>query len=69
MYISLDDQNKKQVSDKEAFAYACSRIRYGCAQEQDTFFYLARICEDMEDFAETLVEWWYAGNWMYQIEV
>lgn len=68
MYISLHNESKMRVADEEAFAYACGRIRYGCAQEQDTFFQLARICEDMEDFAETLVEWWYAGNWIYQTE-
>lgn len=68
MYISLYDEDKKQVSDKDAFAYACGRIRNGCAQEQDTFFHLACICADMEDFAETLVEWWFAGNWIYQTE-
>ena len=31
---------------------------------KETFLEIAKHSEDMENFAETLIEWFYSGNWI-----
>lgn len=64
MYIGVAEETGRKVHDEDAFSYACERCLNGTVEEKETFLELARHCEDMEDFAENLVEWYFSGNWL-----
>ena len=66
MYTGVAIETGKTVHEEDAFAYACDRCRTGDIEEQETFLEIAKHAEDMEDFAETLVDWFYSGNWIYK---
>ena len=66
MYTGIAAETGKTVHDEDAFSYACDRCRTGTIEEQETFLEIAKHAEDMEDFVETLVEWFYSGNWIYK---
>lgn len=68
MYTGIMQETGKTVHDEDAFMYACDRCRLGDIEEKSTFLEYAKHAEDMEDFAETLVEWFYSGDWMYKEE-
>lgn len=64
MYRGVGPESGNQVRLEDAFAYACARCLNGTIEEQETFLELARHCEDMDDFAENLIEWFFSGNWI-----
>ena len=64
MYTGVGPEAGITVEEKDAFAYACERCLKGTVEEQETFLELARHCEDMDDFAENMVEWFFSGNWI-----
>lgn len=66
MYTGIAQETGKTVHDEDAFSYACDRCRTGDIEKQETFLEIAKHAEDMEDFAETLVDWFYSGNWIYK---
>lgn len=67
MYSGINEEMGKRVYEEDAFSYACERCLKGTFEEQETFLELARHCEDMEDFEENLVEWFYSGNWVKEV--
>lgn len=52
--------------EEDAFSYACERCRAGDLEMKETFLEIAKHSEDMEAFSETLVEWFYSGNWVQE---
>ncbi|MCI6468164.1 MAG: hypothetical protein MSA90_22205 [Faecalicatena sp.] len=64
MYIGIAEESGKTVRKDDAFSYACERCKSGNLEEQETFLELARYCEDMDDFSENLIEWFFSGNWV-----
>lgn len=64
MYIGVAVETGKRIYEDDAFSYACERCKNGTLEEQETFLELAQHCEDMKDFAENLVEWYFSGNWI-----
>ena len=66
MYTGIATETGKTVHDEDTFSYACERCRTGDVEEKETFLEISRHAESMEDFAETLVEWFYSGNWTYK---
>lgn len=67
MYIGVNKEAGFRVNEEDAFSYACERCLKGTIEEQETFLELAKRCEDMADFAERLVEWFYSGNWVKEV--
>ena len=68
MYTGIAQETGRTVHEDDAFSYACDRIRTGTIEEKETFLEISRHAESMEDFVETLVEWFYSGDWMYKEE-
>ena len=68
MYTGIAAETGNTVHDEDTFSYACERCRTGSIEEKETFLEISRNAESMEDFAETLVEWFYSGNWVYEEE-
>lgn len=69
MYRGVGPESGNQVRFEDAFAYACARCLNGTIEEQETFLELAQRCEDMDDFAYNLIEWFYSENWVRSSEV
>ncbi|MGC4018366.1 MAG: hypothetical protein QM793_03485 [Muricomes sp.] len=67
LYTGVGREAGLTVRQEDAFSYACERCLNGTIEEQETFIELARHCEDIEDFAENLIEWFYSGNWIRRI--
>lgn len=51
MYIGINSEEGRVVSDEEAFAYALERCLHGTP-------------DDQQQFKEMLVEWFYSGDWI-----
>ena len=66
MYIGMNEETGKNVHEDDAFSYACDRCRSGDLKMRETFLEIAKHAEDMEDFTETLIEWFYSGNWVQE---
>nr|CAJ1761711.1 hypothetical protein AUSP0088_00012 [uncultured phage] len=64
MYIGVNAEAEKKVLEEDSFSYACERCRAGDLEMKETFLEIAKHSEDMENFAETLIEWFYSGNWI-----
>lgn len=64
MYIGIGPEQGHRVADRYAFGYACECCQYGEKEEQDTFWKLAKDCEDFAEFRKALVEWFYSDNWL-----
>ena len=67
MYIGVNVEAGKKVLEEDSFAYACERCRTGDLEMQETFLEIAKHSEDMDDFTETLVGWFYSGNWVKEV--
>lgn len=65
MWIGIGVEKGKRIRDTEAFGYACDRCRYGDEEERNEFMDIFRKSSDIEEFANTLVEWFFSGNWIY----
>lgn len=66
MYIGVNTEAGKKVLEEDSFAYACERCRSGDLETKETFLEIAKHSEDMENFAETLVDWFYSGDWVQE---
>lgn len=66
MYVGIN--NKKRISDDDAFCYACACCNTGDKEERETFMELAKEAGSIEEFAEELVSWFFSGNWVYEEE-
>lgn len=66
MYIGVNTEAGKKVLEEDSFSYACERCRSGELEKKETFLEIAKHSEDMENFAETLVEWFYSGDWVQE---
>ena len=64
MYIGVNVEAGKKVPEEDSFSYACDRCRFGDLEMKETFLEIAKHAENMEDFTETLVGWFYSGNWV-----
>lgn len=64
MYTGINAEAGEKVMEEDAFSYACERCRAGDLEMKETFLEIAKHSEDMEDFTETLVGWFYSGNWV-----
>ena len=64
MFLGIGPEAGHRILECHSFGYACDRCLTGTKEEQEQFVELARTCEDMDDFARTLVEWFYSGNWI-----
>ena len=64
MYVGVNKEAGKKVLKEDSFSYACERCRDGDLEMKETFLEIAKHSEDMENFAETLIEWFYSGNWV-----
>lgn len=68
MYIGINENKKYKVKDADAFCVACEMCNVGTKEEQKGFMQIAKTSDDIEEFAERLVEWFYSGNWIYEEE-
>ena len=64
MYTGINAEVGEKVMEEDAFSYACERCRAGDLEMKETFLEIAKHSEDIENFAETLIEWFYSGNWV-----
>ena len=64
MYVGVNKELGHVVQAEDVFSYACERCLKGTIEEQDTFLEIAKHSEDIENFDETLIEWFYSGNWV-----
>lgn len=67
MYTGINAEVGEKVMEEDAFSYACERCRDGDLEMKETFLEIAKHSEDMENFAETLIEWFYSGNWVKEV--
>lgn len=65
MYVGVNKENGNRIPDREAFGYASERCLYGTDEEKQTFMELLKDSENIEEFSEILVEWFYSGDWVY----
>ena len=65
MWIGVNRERGNRIPDREAFGYACNRCRYGDTEERTTFMEILQNSKDVEDFASSLVEWFFSGDWIY----
>ena len=73
MYTGVGPEVGITVQEEDAFTYACGRCLHGTIEQQEIFFEIAAHCEDMDSFADGIVEWFYSENWAksfdYETEV
>lgn len=67
MYIGVNVEDGKKVLEEDSFSYACDRCLTGDLEMKETFLEIAKHSEDIENFAETLIEWFYSGNWVKEV--
>ena len=67
MYVVVNKELGHVLQAEEVFSDACERCLKGTIEEHDTFLEIATHSEDMENFAETLIEWFYSGNWVKEV--
>lgn len=56
MYVGIGPEKDTVVTEDRAFEYALERCLHGTPDER-------------EEFKEMLVEWFYSGNWVHEIEL
>lgn len=76
MWIGINTQKGKRVPDDEAFGYVMDEIR----KDEDLFeefikgfnprFYYGGLAEfkSFVNFAQDVVDWFYSGDWRYELE-
>ncbi len=67
-YRGIGPEQGKMIQQEDAFGYACERCLDGTDEEQVIFMEMAMVTATMEDFADSLVEWFYSGNWIKEKE-
>ena len=67
-YKGIGPEEGKVVPQEDAFSYACERCLSGTDEEQVVFMEMAMVTATMEDFADSLVEWFYSGSWIEEKE-
>ncbi|MGC4020394.1 MAG: hypothetical protein QM793_15020 [Muricomes sp.] len=63
LYTGVGREAGLTVRQEDAFSYACERCLNGTIEEQETFLELAQNSEDIEQFSEMIMEWFYSENW------
>lgn len=66
MYIGVGAEKGKEVTDEDAFCYACACCKDGDADMQEEFLYMARHSGSMAEFSRDLEEWFFSGSWCYR---
>lgn len=71
MYVGIGIEQGKQIHEEDAFMYAMERCTTDCADDFVKEF-AGRIhlitVSDMRNLRESVVEWFYSGNWVRREE-
>ena len=68
MYKGFGPERGNNIPAEEAFPYAAARCLDGDEEERQGFMDIAHDADNMEEFAQALVEWFFSGNWVFEEE-
>lgn len=70
MFVGFGPERGKRVEEEDAFGYAMDRCSTDCAEDfLKEFKGLSLITvDDIKEFREMVVEWFYSGNWVREVE-
>lgn len=64
VFYGILENEGKRVSSHDAFSYACECVENGTEEEKQEFMKIASKSSNFEEFADTLVEWFFSGSWV-----
>lgn len=69
MYVGFGPEKGKRVEEEDAFGYAMERCTTDCTDDFCKEFATQHFMtiEDVLDFRERVVEWFYSGNWIKEV--
>lgn len=70
MYVGIGIEQGKKVHEEDAFMYAMERCTTDCADDFVKEFAGTQLVtiSDMQNLRESVVEWFYSGNWIRREE-
>lgn len=73
-YIGIGPERGKKVKEEDAFMYAMERVTTDAADMQEFCDYFTGIRygkatpDELAEFRKDLVEWFYSGNWIKEVD-
>ena len=70
MFVGFGPEKGKRIEDEFAFGYAMERCTTDCIDDFCKEFaeQILITIDDVKDFRERVVEWFYSGNWIMSEE-
>ena len=70
MFVGFGPEKGKRVEEEDAFGYAMERCTSDCIDDFCKEFadQVLITINDVKDFREKVVEWFYSGNWVKEVE-